>query len=76
MLPLPTVHKRNIENGDFPSRGFDCVDINDEEIFKDEAETTTIKSIYSPGHTDDHVAFIIEVWFSLFYSFTTSSSSS
>lgn len=60
ITPLPTVHKRNIRNGNFPAHGFKCIHISDGDIFKDNSNSTTIRSVYSPGHTDDHVAFIIE----------------
>lgn len=68
MLPLPTVHKRRMPGGgDHPERGFECVHIEDGEVIHMETDpdgvhsgdTTTIEAIYTPGHTDDHVAFVI-----------------
>eukprot|EP01034_Spumella_vulgaris_P023994 gene23994-30281_t len=67
MLPLPTVHKRKIHNGgQFPEVGFQCHHIADHELFTvgcaddgDHQSTTTIEALYTPGHTDDHTAFIV-----------------
>lgn len=59
-LPIPIVYKCNKIGGDFPARGFDCKHIKDGQLFKADDETT-IRAIYAPGHTDDHVAFILEV---------------
>jgi ribonuclease/clavin/mitogillin len=66
MLPLPTVHKRKIHNGgQFPEKGFVCHHIADHELFivgdccNEQNSTTTIEAFYTPGHTDDHTAFIV-----------------
>jgi glyoxylase-like metal-dependent hydrolase (beta-lactamase superfamily II) len=67
MLPLPTVHKRKIHNGgQFPEKGYHCHHIADHELFtfggdnnSKQDSTTTIEAIYTPGHTDDHTAFIV-----------------
>jgi glyoxylase-like metal-dependent hydrolase (beta-lactamase superfamily II) len=58
--PTPSIHKRTwLVNGrageDFPARGFRCVDILDGEEFA--CEGATLRAIYTPGHTNDHVAF-------------------
>ena len=58
MLPLPTIYKRNIKNGNFPCVGFTCEQINDLDIYKIDT-TTTIQACYTPGHTDDHVGFLL-----------------
>jgi len=58
MLPLPTIYKRNISGGEFPARGFECRHIEEHQVFSI-GEHTTIQAVYTPGHTDDHVAFII-----------------
>lgn len=58
MFPLPTIHKRHIENGLYPAEGFDCIHIRDGELFPVD-ESTFLKAFYTPGHTDDHVSFII-----------------
>jgi ribonuclease/clavin/mitogillin len=58
MLPLPTIHKRNVIHGRFPPSGFVCEDIDDLEIFRID-EDTTLQACFTPGHTDDHVSFIL-----------------
>lgn len=60
MEPLPTIYKRKIPDGEkYPCEGFECENIEDESIFQ-VGEETTLKAIYTPGHTDDHVAFILQ----------------
>lgn len=58
MLPLPTIYKRSIVNGKFPSSGFECENISDLDKFQVD-EDTTLQACYTPGHTDDHVGFIL-----------------
>ena len=59
--PLPKIYKRLIPGGgDFPPRsGFDCLDIKDGDVFKCDGGGATIRAVYTAGHTDDHVSFII-----------------
>jgi glyoxylase-like metal-dependent hydrolase (beta-lactamase superfamily II) len=58
MLPLPTIYKRNVANGNYPQGDFPCEHICDLEIFKVD-EDTTLQACYTPGHTDDHVGFLL-----------------
>lgn len=58
MLPLPTIHKRNVTNGQFPAIDFECQNIEDLDTFQVDADTT-IQACFTPGHTDDHVGFIL-----------------
>lgn len=61
MLPLPTIYKRKFAAGkeSFPARGFEVMDIEDGQTFTIGSDTT-ITAIHTPGHTDDHVSFILE----------------
>jgi len=60
MMPLPTIYKRKMPGGgNYPCEGFDCEHIEDESIFQVDEETT-LKALYTPGHTDDHVALILQ----------------
>ena len=56
ILPLPKVHKRNVLNGRYPCL-FKNEHIEDKQIFK--TKGATLQAIYTPGHTDDHVSFIL-----------------
>jgi ribonuclease/clavin/mitogillin len=56
-MAVPKVYKRIVACGDFPAKGFECVHIDDDQLFK--LPGCTIRSVYTPGHTDDHVAFIL-----------------
>ena len=58
MLPLPTIHKRNIVGGNFPVKGVVCEHINDLDTFQ-VGDETTLQACYTPGHTDDHVGFVL-----------------
>lgn len=65
--PKPELYKRNVQDGgDFPCIGFEAKHIEDGQIFTipgDEesvqSSTTTLTAVYTPGHTDDHVAFLL-----------------
>jgi Metallo-beta-lactamase superfamily len=59
-LTIPKVYKCIIRNGHFPARGYECDHIEDGQVFKADSDCT-IRAVYAPGHTDDHVAFILEV---------------
>jgi len=70
-MPLPHVHKRRItadgdgageECGSFPARDFRCSHLTDGQEFTcpaDNGQSTTLRCIYSPGHTDDSVCFAL-----------------
>ena len=59
MTPLPTIHKYTSPTGSFPIKNFAPVEkIEDGETF--ETEGATLQAVYSPGHTDDHVCFILK----------------
>ena len=58
-LPAPRVYKRHINGGNFPARNFPCEDINNGQEFVVETGIS-LKAIYSPGHTDDHVCFVLD----------------
>lgn len=57
MLPLPIVHKLLIPD-DSILKISECIHINDKDVFKPDSNTT-IEALYTPGHTSDHVSFII-----------------
>lgn len=63
--PPPKVYKRQVLNGKYPSVGFVCEHISDGQCFNasenSDTERIEIKSVYSAGHTDDHVAFTLQV---------------
>lgn len=58
MLPLPLIYKRNLMYGKYPAKGFDCINIEDNQIFQVD-DQTTIQAISAPGHTDDHMCFLL-----------------
>jgi len=57
MLPLPTVYKRYIPHGKYPAKDIKYSHIVDKDIFPIDPNTN-LTAIYTPGHTDDHVAFL------------------
>lgn len=57
--PLPSVHKKIVSGGNFPAVGFSATHLADGETFH--VDGATIRTIYTPGHTDDHVCFVLEV---------------
>lgn len=59
MLPLPKIYKRNIPFGNYPVTGFECIDIKESRAFTIGSDTTIVP-IFTPGHTDDHVSFILK----------------
>lgn len=59
-LTIPKVYKRIVLNGDFPANnGFECLPIEDGQVFKAD-KSCSIKSVFTPGHCDDHVAFLFK----------------
>jgi glyoxylase-like metal-dependent hydrolase (beta-lactamase superfamily II) len=57
-MSLPIVYKRLMPGGgDFPARNFPCQHISEGQLFLMEPGVT-LKALYSPGHTDDHVCFM------------------
>lgn len=58
MLPLPVIYKRRLEHEQYPARGFECMHIQDNQVFTID-EHASLQAVYTPGHTDDHVAFIL-----------------
>jgi glyoxylase-like metal-dependent hydrolase (beta-lactamase superfamily II) len=59
---LPVVYKRTIgaglwDSGNYPAKGFEAQHIRDGEEFR--TQGATLKAVYTPGHTDDHVAFCL-----------------
>ena len=72
MLPLPTIYKRIVPHGRYPLEdniGAECLHITDKMIFPLDDDNnadgsavysgTTLQAVYTPGHTDDHVAFLL-----------------
>lgn len=59
-LPTPIVYKHKAPHEKYGINEFQCFDISDGQTFKAD-DSTTLQAIYSPGHTDDHVAFVLEV---------------
>jgi glyoxylase-like metal-dependent hydrolase (beta-lactamase superfamily II) len=63
--PSPKVFKRQVLNGKYSPVGFVCEHIADGQCFNasenSNSESIEIKAVYSAGHTDDHVAFTLQV---------------
>jgi glyoxylase-like metal-dependent hydrolase (beta-lactamase superfamily II) len=57
--PVPSVHKMIVPGGNFPAEGFAATHIGNGETFS--VDGATVRAIYTPGHTDDHVCFVLEV---------------
>lgn len=58
MLPLPYIYKRKLEHESYPAKGFECIHIEDDQVFN-VGDSTSLQAVYTPGHTDDHVSFIL-----------------
>lgn len=58
MTPLPIIYKKSIPNGKYPCIGFEALDIAANQVFEVDQETR-IEAIGTPGHTDDHISFIL-----------------
>jgi ribonuclease/clavin/mitogillin len=58
MTPLPTIYKKAIPSGKYPCVGFEAHDIAPNQVFEVDSETRIV-ALESPGHTDDHIAFIL-----------------
>lgn len=58
MIPLPLIYKRNIMYGKYPTKGFECINIEENQIFQVDKETS-LQAITTPGHTDDHISFLL-----------------
>jgi Metallo-beta-lactamase superfamily len=57
----PLVYKRMMPGGgNFPHVGFACNQISEGQSFV-ASPGVTLRAVYSPGHTDDHVCFVLEV---------------
>jgi glyoxylase-like metal-dependent hydrolase (beta-lactamase superfamily II) len=58
------------ESGDFPIYGFECHHIKDGQEFvvqnDNDGKTSTLRSMYTPGHSDDSVCFALLEDFALF----------
>eukprot|EP00602_Paraphysomonas_sp_CaronLab_P002236 CAMPEP_0185030450 /NCGR_PEP_ID=MMETSP1103-20130426/17432_1 /TAXON_ID=36769 /ORGANISM="Paraphysomonas bandaiensis, Strain Caron Lab Isolate" /LENGTH=202 /DNA_ID=CAMNT_0027565595 /DNA_START=453 /DNA_END=1061 /DNA_ORIENTATION=- len=57
-MNLPTIHKKNVPHGSYPCKGFEAEHIEDRAVY--EVEGATVQAVYTPGHTDDHVAFVLK----------------
>lgn len=58
MLPLPMIYKRKLDTESYPAKGFECLHIEDNQVFAID-DSTSLQAVYTPGHTDDHVSFIL-----------------
>eukprot|EP01033_Poteriospumella_lacustris_P004183 gene4183-2982_t len=58
MLPLPMIYKRKLDTESYPAKGFECLHIEDNQVFSID-DSTSLQAVYTPGHTDDHVSFIL-----------------
>jgi glyoxylase-like metal-dependent hydrolase (beta-lactamase superfamily II) len=59
MLPLPKIYKRLTDYEKLQNDEFDICNIHHDELFEIDHQTH-IRAIYTPGHTTDHVSFILE----------------
>jgi len=59
-LPKPAVYKHKVANGKYETDEFAYSNISDGQVFQAD-EKSTLRAVFSPGHTDDHMAFILEV---------------
>jgi glyoxylase-like metal-dependent hydrolase (beta-lactamase superfamily II) len=59
MLPLPNVYKYQSPSGSFPVKRFSSVqNICNGDTFS--TDGATVQAMYAPGHTDDHVCFVLK----------------
>ena len=61
--PLPQIYKRQIIDGKFPSGNYECGNILEGQCFNasENSEDIRLIAMYTPGHTDDHVCFKLQV---------------
>jgi endoribonuclease LACTB2 len=64
MLPLPLIYKRCLPTSIYPNSStqqcsnIDYLPIDDHQLFTIDSETS-LQAIYTPGHTEDHVSFLL-----------------
>lgn len=54
----PTVQSSQ-PGGSNPPIGFECMHIDDHQVFEID-HNTSLQALYTPGHTDDHVSFVLK----------------
>lgn len=59
MIPLPKVYKRLSNLDDRELQAIGCHNIEHDQIFSIDDETH-VRAVYTPGHTADHVSFLLE----------------